>query len=192
MTAASAHELAPASTSWSRIYAPDNRSVEQATVGHFALIPTRRLVEGPARRQRDGVKPRSLGTEPLRPRERARLARIERELVALHIDQHRPRRRSDCPPDDSPCPFVSCRHHLALEVEQRPGLKPAVKLMFPDRQLAEMAETCSLRVARRQEALRETLTTEQVGALMNLTAERVRQDEQRALRKVRAALAAAL
>lgn len=75
-----------------------------------------------------------------------------------------------CP--DGPCPLVSCRHHLWMDVMPNGN----IKLNFPDLEPWEMEETCSLRVAEDG-----SHTLEEVGALLNLTRERVRQIEEGAM-----------
>jgi len=76
-----------------------------------------------------------------------------------------------------PCPFVSCSHHLYLDVNPQTG---AIKLNFPHLEVWEMAETCSLDVADRG-----GITLEEVGAILNLTRERIRQVEVRGLAKIK-------
>jgi DNA-directed RNA polymerase sigma subunit (sigma70/sigma32) len=56
----------------------------------------------------------------------------------------------------------------------------AIKLNFPHLEVWEMAETCSLDVADRG-----GITLEDVGAILNLTRERIRQVEVRGLVKIR-------
>ena len=102
----------------------------------------------------------------------------------------RPKSYADCEQHDrgtkhTPCAFVSCAYHLALDVNEDTG---AIKLNFPAAldedgalDVTAMPETCALRVAER-----DGLTLEEVGELMNLSRERVRQIEARTL----AALAA--
>lgn len=92
-----------------------------------------------------------------------------------HADIARPRTRGDCAGVPRPCPFVSCVHHLYLDVSERTG---AIKLNFPDLEPDELPPTrsCVLDVAERGGA-----TLEHVGEVMNLTRERVRQIEVRAL-----------
>src|SRR5579859_6237758 len=89
-----------------------------------------------------------------------------------------PRTRADCVGGERPCPFVSCKHHLYLDVSARTG---AIKLNFPDLEAWEMTETCALDVADRGGT-----TLEEVGAIMNLTRERIRQVEVKGLAKLQA------
>ncbi|MBX3205096.1 MAG: hypothetical protein KF764_08500 [Labilithrix sp.] len=96
-----------------------------------------------------------------------------------HDDVERPQTRGDCREGVRPCPFVSCVHHLYLDVSARTG---AIKLNFPDIEPHELAESCSLDVAERGGA-----TLEDVGAIMNLTRERIRQVEVKALAMCQAA-----
>ncbi len=90
----------------------------------------------------------------------------------------RPVTRADCQGGERPCPFVSCKHHLYLDVSARTG---AIKLNFPDLEVWEMSETCALDIADRGGA-----TLEEVGAIMNLTRERIRQVEVKGLAKLQA------
>ncbi len=73
---------------------------------------------------------------------------------------------------------MSCQHHLYLDVSSRTG---AIKLNFPDLEVWEMNESCALDVADRGGT-----TLEDVGAIMNLTRERIRQVEVKALAKLEA------
>jgi DNA-directed RNA polymerase sigma subunit (sigma70/sigma32) len=59
------------------------------------------------------------------------------------------------------------------------GQDGSIKLNFPDLEVDEIPETCSLDVAEL-----EGVNLEEVGELMNLTRERVRQIESKALAKV--------
>jgi Sigma-70, region 4 len=109
-----------------------------------------------------------------------RLTRDERRLAQELVypeDVERPRTRADCQNMPRPCPFVSCEHHLYLDVNPDSG---AIKLNFPQLEVWEMAETCSLDVADRG-----GITLEDVGAILNLTRERIRQVEVRGLVKIR-------
>ncbi len=109
-----------------------------------------------------------------------RLTREEkREALTLQYPQdiERPRQRGDCRSMERPCPFVSCEHHLYLDVNPQSG---AIKLNFPHLEVWQMAETCALDVADRG-----GITLEEVGAILNLTRERIRQVEVRGLSKIR-------
>ncbi|MBK8256888.1 MAG: hypothetical protein IPK82_29975 [Polyangiaceae bacterium] len=93
-------------------------------------------------------------------------------------DYQKPRARSECIEGLRPCPYVSCKHHLFLDVSARTG---AIKLNFPDLEVWDMNESCALDVADRGGT-----TLEDVGAIMNLTRERIRQVEVKALAKLQA------
>ena len=106
--------------------------------------------------------------------------------AALYPDegQHaeRPRTRAECPDtSDGPCPWVSCKYHLYLDVNERTG---SIKLNFPGLEVWELPDTCALDVAERSS---KVTTLERVGEAINVTRERVRQIEAMALRKARAA-----
>jgi len=108
------------------------------------------------------------------------LTRVERRAAGLVVypdDVDRPRTRGDCASMPRPCPFVSCANHLYLDVNEESG---AIKLNFPHLEVWQMAETCSLDVADRGGT-----TLEEVGALTNVTRERVRQIETRAVSRLR-------
>ncbi len=105
---------------------------------------------------------------------------IDRELeeVIREIETSRPRSRADCANGPRPCMFIACKHHLYLDVNPATG---SIKLNFPDMEVWELAETCALDVADRG-----GITLEEVGSIMNLTRERIRQVETRGLLKLRA------
>lgn len=127
-----------------------------------------------------GERPRKTRSKP-RARTIApkRLSKSEAARVAgarSIVDEYdRPQTRADCVVAERPCPFVSCKHHLYLDVNPDTG---SIKLNFPDLEPWELAESCALDVA---DAGGETL--ERVGEILNLTRERVRQVEVRALLK---------
>jgi hypothetical protein len=101
---------------------------------------------------------------------------IETELS--EIDALRPKTRAECVDGPRPCPWVSCKHHLALDINEETG---SIKLSRPDLEVWEMPETCALDIADRGEH-----TLEQVGAALNVTRERLRQIETKALLQLRA------
>ncbi|MGC6418217.1 MAG: sigma factor-like helix-turn-helix DNA-binding protein [Bradymonadia bacterium] len=102
---------------------------------------------------------------------------IAEELSTVEIN--RPVSRDICATGMRPCPYVSCKHHLYLDVNPDTG---SIKLNFPDIEVWEMAETCALDVADRG-----GITLEEVGEILNLTRERIRQVEVKGLQKLRAA-----
>jgi hypothetical protein len=125
-----------------------------------------------SRRKRD-VRARTISVKRMTKRE-LELGRM------LYPDEGvaKPTTREDCAQGQRPCPFVSCKHHLYLDVSARTG---AIKLNFPDLEVWEMTETCGLDVADRGGT-----TLEEVGAIMNLTRERIRQVEVKGLAKLEA------
>ncbi|MGA9526088.1 MAG: sigma factor-like helix-turn-helix DNA-binding protein [Myxococcaceae bacterium] len=102
----------------------------------------------------------------------------EAELIHF-IENSRPKTRADCVNGPRPCLFVSCKHNLYLDVNPETG---SIKLNFPDKEIFELEYTCALDVAEKG-----GITLEEVGAIMNLTRERIRQVETRGLMKLREA-----
>ena len=125
-----------------------------------------------SRRKRD-VRARTISVKRMTKRE----LEIGR-LLYPETDYEKPRTRSECAEGPRPCPFVSCKYHLYIDVSPRTG---AIKLNFPDLEVWEMGESCALDVADRGGT-----TLEDVGAIMNLTRERIRQVEVKALAKLEA------
>jgi hypothetical protein len=115
----------------------------------------------------------------LRRRRMLGLIDPEEEELLRSIEQLRPHTRADCINGPRPCLFVSCKHHLYLDVNPETG---SIKLNFPDKEIWELEETCALDVADKG-----GITLEEVGAIMNLTRERIRQVETRGLLKLREA-----
>jgi hypothetical protein len=109
-----------------------------------------------------------------------RLTREERDeatRILSDIQAVRPHTREDCRTAERPCPYVSCKYHLYLDINAETG---SIKLNFPDLEVWEMSETCALDVADRG-----GITLEEVGDLLNLTRERIRQVEVFGLEKLR-------
>lgn len=120
--------------------------------------------------------------EMARDLRRRRLAgEVDPEEAALlrEIDTRRPRMRADCALGPRPCLFVSCKHNLYLDVNPETG---SIKLNFPDKEIWDLEHTCALDVAEKG-----GVTLEEVGQIMNLTRERIRQVETRGLLKLREA-----
>lgn len=138
------------------------------------------VVEGYAAPVR--VRARTESTKRLSHRALARGAREYPERPG--VDYSRPQSFAECESvglgDWQPCPFVSCKHHLAIDVDPETG---SIKHNFPGLDIDEMPETCSLHVAARGGAI-----LEEVATVMNFTRERTRQLESRALAKIRAAM----
>jgi hypothetical protein len=103
----------------------------------------------------------------------------EEQELAEDIEASRPKTRADCVNGARPCLFVSCKHNLYLDVNPETG---SIKLNFPDKEIFELEYTCALDVAEKG-----GITLEEVGAIMNLTRERIRQVETRGLLKLREA-----
>jgi len=152
----------------------------QASTVHCALKKTGR---GP-RRVRTG--PRAVTISQTRGRGHETPAKVKARAHLVVIEEDRPRVRFECERaagGDRPCPWVGCRHHLATDVHTQTG---GLKLNFPGdgdedpAGLEGMAQTCSLDVA-----ARGGLNLEQVGHHMNITRERARQLEERALHKIK-------
>jgi hypothetical protein len=125
-------------------------------------------------RRKRAIRARTISVKRMTKRE----LELGRLLYPESEDVERPRERSECVGGERPCPFVSCKHHLFLDVSARTG---AIKLNFPDLEVWDMAETCALDVADRGGT-----TLEEVGAIMNLTRERIRQVEVKGLAKLAA------
>lgn len=112
------------------------------------------------------------------------------DLVHLPIVQQRPRTRGDCENGPRPCPWVSCKHHLALgygkvltangsaaaHVEK--SVEQLADLVDADG-LYDMPHTCALDVADRGGA-----SLDDMRAAMNLTRERMRQIVEKAIWKL--------
>jgi hypothetical protein len=100
------------------------------------------------------------------------------------VEAQRPRTRGECErralgTPANPCPWQRCRWHLALDVNPATG---NLKENFPGRDPVELPATCGLVLADRG-----GMTLEDVATAMNLTRERVRQVEARALAKLKSA-----
>jgi len=134
--------------------------------------------EGERGRRRSKTMSRKEIARDLRRQRALGLVDPELQQTIQEIEQARPRSRAECANAARPCMFVSCKHHLYLDVNPETG---SIKLNFPDREIWELDETCALDVADRG-----GITLEEVGTIMNLTRERIRQVETRGLLKLRA------
>jgi hypothetical protein len=108
-----------------------------------------------------------------------RLSKTELNLGRMMYPEEqywRPQSRGECADMERPCPFVSCKYHLYIDVHPVRG---SIKINFPDLEVWEMTDTCALDIADRG-----GITLEEVGEIMNLTRERVRQVETQGLSKL--------
>jgi hypothetical protein len=140
----------------------------------------------------DGSEPPEVSRKVRRRRRRSRprsktiaMKRLTREelrvgaLLYPPVDIPRPGSRAECSQEIRPCPWVACKHHLYLDVNPETG---SIKINFPDLEPWELQNTCALDVADRG-----GITLEEVGEIMNLTRERIRQVEVRGLLKLKMA-----
>lgn len=86
-----------------------------------------------------------------------------------------PMTRGECEGGARPCPLVSCRHNLYLDVAPSGN----VRLNFPGLQPEEMLVSCSLDLADEG-----PLTLDQLAQTLNLTRERARQVQDLALARL--------
>jgi hypothetical protein len=160
---------------------PDGIEVEEAAVepetdGALAIKTADQAVTREQRRSRRKreVRARTISVKRMTKRE----LELGRMLYPDVEDVVKPQTRGECGNGERPCPFVSCKHHLYLDVSAKTG---AIKLNFPDLEVWQMNETCALDVSDRGGT-----TLEEVGAIMNLTRERIRQVEVKGLAKLQA------
>lgn len=98
--------------------------------------------------------------------------------------EERPRTRADCWNSGRPCPFIGCKYNLWMDVHTRgksKNYKPLLKPNRPDKAPWEMppGQSCALDIADVG-----GMTLEDVGDLITLTRERIRQVENIALAKM--------
>lgn len=111
-----------------------------------------------------------------------RLTKEELRIGALLYPERsywRPKSRGECANVSRPCPYVSCKYHLYIDVNPSTG---SIKINFPDLEVWELTHSCALDVAGQG-----GITLEEVGEILNLTRERIRQVEVRGLLKLREA-----
>ena len=125
----------------------------------------------------------TLATVEVRRRERARLIPNDQRLSPAELHMRDvidaapplpglPKTRGECREGVRPCPFASCRHHLAVNVT-------AAGALHTSRPRVAAPDTCALDVAERG-----GVTLESVSELLGVTRERIRQIEANALRKL--------
>jgi Sigma-70, region 4 len=151
---------------------------EGLTLGALALQPANTSATAITREQRRSRRKREIRARTISVK---RMTKRELEIGRMlypETDYYKPKMRAECLEGPRPCPYVSCQHHLYLDVSARTG---AIKLNFPDLEVWDMTESCALDIADRGGT-----TLEDVGAIMNLTRERIRQVEVKALAKLEA------
>lgn len=131
--------------------------------------PSKEPLKTPVKKRSQTLSTRRMAREHRKMKARGEL------LVACHSGH--PTTRSQCVNMPRPCLYVSCRHHLYLDVNEETG---SIKFNFPDKEVWELEETCALDVADRG-----GITLEEVGSIMNLTRERIRQLELSGLEKLK-------
>ena len=171
---------------------PQNETADQGAASPATDLGTDGALALAARTKEEPVAP---GTEPRRKRgRRKRRSRARAKTISIRrlsktelnrgrmlypeMDYWKPTTRADCVDMERPCPYVSCKYHLYIDVHPVRG---SIKVNFPDLEVWEMTETCALDIADRG-----GITLEEVGEIMNLTRERVRQVETTGLSKLSA------
>ena len=137
------------------------------------------------------------------------------ETLDLFEPDPRPRTRGDCVNGPRPCPYVSCRAHLLLEIGESGNLLPNFPELMGDwtysgplhedgsffqsgegrvvegPHMEAMPATCSLDVADQIDALTsddDDVTNERIGRHLNLSRERIRQIAAMAFDEIRDAV----
>lgn len=129
------------------------------------------------RKRTSATRDRRVRSKTIAPKRLSRDEQRLSEILPYPDDVDRPTTRAHCKLGVRPCPFVSCAHHLYLDVNPETG---TIKLNFPHLDVWEMADTCSLDVADRGGC-----TVEEVASILGLSRERIRQIETRGLAKLR-------
>lgn len=100
-----------------------------------------------------------------------------KKALRAHKGISRPLTRGDCVNGIRPCPWVSCRHHLYLDVVRGGTL---VRINFPEIEPGDLKDSCSLDVAERGE-----LNPEQIATALNLGPDAIRKAVKQARTKAR-------
>jgi hypothetical protein len=90
----------------------------------------------------------------------------------------RPQTRGECKDATRPCPYVSCRHHLALEVTEI----GSIIATRPGTEIWDLDRTCSLDVA---DARPDGASLREIAKTLGVSRERVRQILVAGMRKLR-------
>lgn len=95
----------------------------------------------------------------------------------VELERARPKKRSECLNGPRPCMWVGCKYNLYLDVNPRTG---SIILNFPEKEPWEIKDSCVLDIADRG-----AVTLEEIGKIMNLTRERIRQLETGGIKQLR-------
>ncbi len=166
-----------------------------------ALAPVGRAAAARLKMQRGHQKAAGRAAARVVPPAPRPVVRLPIAVEVVQAPQDGPRMtRGECVNGVRPCPLVSCRHHLAVDVSESGGISISGRgqtmrtlyrrgLEDEDAErlidevvemLSTMPDTCSLDVADRG-----GVTLEEVGGLLGVTRERVRQIELNGLRQLR-------
>lgn len=152
--------------------APGQRRQEAKALGVMAMKHTEYLKDlNRSAGLTDNGKVRTNAQEGTRQKQRA-WREATREAERVIAEHHRPKTRAECHSQPRPCPWVSCRYHLAIEV----NAGSITHISDPEK----MRDTCALDVADRGGH-----TLDQIGEIFGVTRERTRQIEEKALRKIK-------
>ena len=99
------------------------------------------------------------------------------KLLYPETPEWRPQTRADCVNGPRPCPYVACKYNLYLDVDAHDNVITAPGEPW------DVQESCSLDLA-----AKDPLGYAEIGGVMHLSPERIRQIEFRALYKIRSRL----
>lgn len=89
--------------------------------------------------------------------------------LAAEMRRQRPTRRSECRGGQRPCPWVSCRYHLYLDVDQDNG---AIKFNHPDKEPWELEHSCAMDIIEELDEERH-LKLGEIGKLFGVCDQRI-------------------
>lgn len=147
-------------------------SEEDASASPWDLDTKPRVGVRAPRKWTKNQRPTTVPMKPLNPREAA----LGFKLRVYYGE--RPKTRAECVGGPRPCPYVTCQHHLYLDVNADTG---AIKYNHPHLDVLEMTESCSLDVADRG-----GIGLEELGLHFNVTLEGARQLEKDIVEEVAA------
>lgn len=134
------------------------------------------MAERPRRTTQLGGLSRTLARGASSKRVRAILG-FDTAEIRVRAHELRPKTRGECVNGIRPCPFVGCRHHNYLDINEETG---SIKINFPNVAIEDMTDSCSLDAADEG-----GMSLDDVGAKLNITRERTRQIEFFALGKLK-------